>query len=186
MDIGSLREAADVINEAIERERKSAQSGPADDPNLPGTDKDHDKDKDKDDKTAADVLIERIRVLTGGAQLGDAQAQLVRSTEHEALRIFESNIGILPLPASEKKMVDALNQTAAGKYRGEPGKGYVGIIFDPALLGEPVTAPHARINAINVTLLKVRANSSMQPPPPPPCLPPCSSPFFFMPARMVV
>eukprot|EP00959_Pyramimonas_sp_CCMP1952_P283482 5926273-Pyramimonas_sp.AAC.1 len=92
--------------------------------------------------------------MSGGQQLDDEKVQLVRSKEHEALRLFESNIAIEIMPNSEKKIVDALNRTAAGKFRGVPGKSYVGIIFDPALLGEPVTAPHARINAVPLPLLK--------------------------------
>ena len=51
-------------------------------------------------------------------------------------------------------MVELLESTAAGKMKGDPSKSFVGIFLDPALFGEPITAPHIRINPLNLAVTK--------------------------------
>jgi hypothetical protein len=45
--------------------------------------------------------------------------------------------------------------TPRTKARGKDGKTFVGIMIDQGLFGEPITAPHVRMNAVNVPVCKV-------------------------------
>ena len=71
-------------------------------------------------------------------------------------RRLETHVTLIkiPTPLTETAVRDALRGCAAGRARGEFGKEAVGIIVDPGMMGEPVTAPHIRLCPMNTTVTK--------------------------------
>ena len=84
----------------------------------------------------------------------------IKAAEKEVVRIFDANVTFSPIPDSEKKARTAIQGSAVGKLSGASSSTggdtkFCCIFADPALLGEPVTAPHLRINAIPQDKVKV-------------------------------
>jgi hypothetical protein len=151
-EMGTIAEAIASLDEAIETENKPETTVPAG--TLPSADE---VDRKADDLviTAAHIMIERVKMNTGVETLDDINKDLILAKEYDAKRLFEANVAFCVIPSSEKKAVEAIDASAAGKVRGEAGKSYVGVFIDPGLFGEPVTSPHCRISPINQTAIKV-------------------------------
>ena len=147
-EMGTLANALKVLDELI------AAGKPAPDANAAPSGVDEvDADKiEAMEISAADFLIEQVKSKTGKKELDDKVTELIKQQEIKAMRLIESNCSFATIPSSEKKAREALAASAAGKVRAK--NGFVGIFFDPGLLGEPITAPHSRINPINQNVLK--------------------------------
>ena len=70
---------------------------------------------------------------------------------------------VLSKPFSINPTTEIIQTLRLFQARGRDGKQFVGVFIDQGLFGEPITAPHVRINAVNAAVVKV----SRQPPPPP-------------------
>ena len=165
MDMGSLATAVSIVDEAIKEEQQHQSD--SDKRSLPSDGQASEAQEklalERLEITATELMLRKIIVSSGDAVVADEKKELVQSYEEKAKRLVEANIVVVPIPNSEKKTREALQGSAAGKARGKDGKHYVGVFLDQGLFGEPVTAPHVRINAVNQTVTKVghpQANTS--------------------------
>lgn len=104
---------------------------------------------------AADIMMAKVQQQHGEKKLGDDVSDKIKEAEAKALRLVEANCVLVPIPSSEKRVKELLAASPAGQMRGKDGKTFVGIFVDNGLFGEPVTAPHIRMNAVNQPVLKV-------------------------------
>lgn len=124
------------------------------------------KTKEHDfEESAASKMLKKIQVAnvakTGDVHTSDPDdIDKIKAAEKEVVRIFDANVTFSPIPDSEKKARTAIQGSAVGKLSGASSSTggdtkFCCIFVDPALLGEPVTAPHLRINAIPQDKVKV-------------------------------
>ena len=154
MDIGSIAEAVAEVQAAIKAaEAESTSVAPASLPEAPS----EPADSGAQAPSVVSIMVEKIKIQSGAAQLQDEQLELVQQKQVEAMRLVESNCRFVELPSSEKKVLEALQASAAGKAKPAEGN-FVGIFMDQGLWGEPVTAPHLRLNAVNIPMVKARVD----------------------------
>jgi hypothetical protein len=105
--------------------------------------------------TAADFIIAKVKASTNKVVEPEVEA-IIRSKEDAMKRRLEAHVVLtkIPNPLAESTVRDFIRGTAAGKLRGEPGKDAIGIVVDPGMMGEPVTAPHIRTCPINQAAIK--------------------------------
>ncbi len=157
MDMGSIAAASAVLDELIKEEKKEISDvqkrslGVEDEVDLIA----QEKAVELMEITATEIMIQKIKMSSGKTEVQDDKREFVKEHEDKARRLIESNIVLVPIPSSEKKARDAIQASAAGKARGKDGKSFVGIFLDQGLFGEPITAPHIRLNAVNLTVTKV-------------------------------
>ena len=147
-EVGSIADAITRCEDAVKQEKAATTTAI-----VPMT-SDEEPKKDQSLLDAANLMIERVKTQSGQADLEDDAVERIKSKEIEVRRLFEANVALFAIPSSEKKVVELLESTAAGKMKGDPSKSFVGMFLDPALLGEPITAPHIRINPLNLAVTK--------------------------------
>ena len=104
--------------------------------------------------TAADIMVQKIKT-SSGADVSTESRDRVVEEEAAVTRLMEANITLQPIPTSEKKAREIVANSGAGKMRGKDGVSYVLILIDSVLQGEPVTAPHIRLRALDQPTIKV-------------------------------
>ena len=158
MDMGSIAAASAVLDELIKEEKKEIsevqkRSLGVEDPEVDLLAQE--KALELMEITATEIMIQKIKMSSGKTEVQDDKREFVKTNEDKARRLIESNIVLVPIPSSEKKARDAIQASAAGKARGKDGKSFVGVFLDQGMFGEPITAPHVRVNAVNLTVTKV-------------------------------
>jgi hypothetical protein len=158
MDMGSIAAANAVLDELIKDEKKEVsevkkRSLGVEDPEVDLLAQE--KALELMEITATQVMITKIKVSSGRLEVQDDKMELVKEHEEKARRLIEANIVLAVIPSSEKKTREVIASSAAGKARGKDGKSFVGIFLDQGMFGEPITAPHIRLNAVNQTVTKV-------------------------------
>lgn len=97
---------------------------------------------------------------------GGLRQEATNSLRIMATRLLKSEVKLVVEPGSETAMTALLQSSEALMgWRGSPGVDYVGIIFEPAIANEAITAPHIRIapfqknqyNKLVVGTLKARS-----------------------------
>ena len=149
-EMGSMAQALQMLDELIKAEKKNSEDTTLVNP------EEQKKKKDVMDVgvSVASAIIEKIKVKRGVEELDEDTRVKIKEAELKATRLMNSHAGFGVIPSSEKKAREMLQASGAGKIRGEEGVSYVGIFFDPGLMGEPITAPHVRVNPINQPVLK--------------------------------
>ncbi len=158
MDMGSIAAANAVLDELIKDEKKEVsevkkRSLGVEDPEVDLLAQE--KALELMEITATQVMITKIKVSSGRLEVQDDKMELVKEHEEKARRLIDANIVLVPIPSSEKKTREAIQASAAGKARGKDGKSFVGVFLDQGMFGEPITASHVRVNAVNLTVTKV-------------------------------
>jgi hypothetical protein len=158
MDMGSIAAASAVLDELIKEEKNEIsevqkRSLGVDDPEVDLLAQE--KALELMEITATEIMIQKIKMSSGTTEVQDDKRDFVKTNEEKARRLIEANIVLVPIPSSEKKARDAIQAAAAGKARGKDGKSFVGVFLDQGMFGEPITAPHIRVNAVNQTVTKV-------------------------------
>lgn len=158
MDMGSIASASAVLDGLIKEEKKEIsevqkRSLGVEDPEVDLLAQE--KALERMEITASEIMIQKIKMSTGNTEVQDDKRDFVKTNEEKARMLIEANIVLVPIPSSEKKARDAIQAAAAGKARGKDGKSFVGVFLDQGMFGEPITAPHIRLNAVNSTVTKV-------------------------------
>ncbi len=146
-EMGTLAEAVKALDEAIQAEHEIPHTAAS-------SQKEEEQKTQPEDKELCvlTTVIEKMETA-GAAPLNDEQQTLIKMKEIETKRLLEANVQFVSIPSSEKKVMELVNSSAAGKSTGEANM-FVGIFIDPGLFGEPITSPHIRINPINQQVLK--------------------------------
>jgi hypothetical protein len=164
MDMGTILAANKTVDELIEDENKERKE---EEKRLLGVEEVADLEDAAEsfaqmmEVSAGDTMLEKIRTATGTKTVQDDAKNLIKSWEEKAKRLFDSNVTLITLPSSDKKTREAIAASAAGAAKGND-KSFVGIFFDQGLMGEPVTAPHIRLNAVNTPVVKAGRACSFQ------------------------
>ena len=87
----------------------------------------------------------------GGKELDSEDLEFINRYGMKARRALWSNVTLIVLQASEKKMADIMRASPA--CQGE-ATSYTGVLYDAKLFGAPITAPHIRIPTLNTDCLK--------------------------------
>ena len=158
MELGSLAAALKNFNDAIaaikEKDRElggdswAQQAGCAPD-SLAVT-----AGQVLEDSTVVLKFKASMTAMAGGKPLTEETVEQIEAAETVARRLVDSNIKLIDMPSSKKRCKEALLTSAAGKMMGQPNQKFVGIFFDPALFGEPITSPHLRIPSVDQVLTK--------------------------------
>ena len=150
METSSLAAAAAALDEQIKEEVEDAKPT--------STEKEAEK-KNKQEEvvqlevTAAEIMIAKVKAASGVTEVKDADKERITEAESEVAKIFEANCSFGVIPDSVKKAKAALDKSPAAQFDNPQGK-FTGVLVDPALMGEPVTAPHLRTNVVNGQVLK--------------------------------
>ena len=102
-------------------------------------------------------MVERVSAAQGCQEVDHDLKERILAKEDEVTILFDAHCALTEVPGSEKKMMEWLKSTAAGQSRGSTEECvamFIGIVVDPGVIGEPVTAPHLRTLPINVHMLK--------------------------------
>ncbi len=146
-EMGTIAEAVKALDAAIQTEHDIPHT-------VASSQKEGEQQTQPEDKELCvlTTVIEKMEIA-GAPPLNDEQQTLIRMKELETKRLLEANVQFATIPASEKKVIELVSASAAGKSTGEADM-FVGIFIDPGLFGEPITSPHIRINPINAQVLK--------------------------------
>ena len=159
-DSGAIGEAVKAIDAVIEKEeveRTNSATAGKQPTGTGGSGTPPPPTKKEPENQCGALLRDMIeRITAKGNSVDDDLKSRIEAKETEVTRLFDAHCAISEIPTSEKKVIDWLNSTAAGRARGEKDKSFVGIIVDPGVLGEPVTAPHLRINSVQTPIYKAR------------------------------
>ena len=93
--------------------------------------------------------------IRSGHQLAEESVEIIGEAEKAMRKLLSVNVHLAEIPDSEKKARAVLQTSAAIKHRGSDT--FVGIVLDPAQLGESVTAPHLRLPPMDQTTVKAWA-----------------------------
>jgi hypothetical protein len=158
MDMGSISAASAVLDELIKDEKKEVTEKQKRSLGVEEADVDlvaQEKALELLEITATEIMIQKIKMSSGATEVQDDKRDFVKTSEEKARRLIDANIVLVPIPSSEKKTKEVIQAAAAGKARGKDGKSFVGVFLDQGMFGEPITAPHIRVNAVNQTVTKV-------------------------------
>jgi hypothetical protein len=159
LDMGTIAAAIKTIDELVDSETKEKGD---DEKRLLNTEMQVDDEQQKSETlqsmietSPTDVLIAKVQASSGTRDLGDTTKALIKSAEDKARRLFTANVTLSVIPSSEKKTRDALAASVVKDLRGSGTDNYIGVFCDQGMFGEPITAPHVRINAVNQPIIKV-------------------------------
>ncbi|CAK0812470.1 unnamed protein product, partial [Prorocentrum cordatum] len=167
-DLGELAQALNKLDEEIKEEQppdvvQQPSAADVEASRKKAEEEEANKKKEWDfEESASSVILKKVEEAnsskTGDSQMTDADdIEKIKAAEKDVTRIFDANVTLCPMPDSEKKARAALQGSAVGKGPEQHGaeKKFTLIFVDPGLLGEPVTAPHIRINAVPQDKIKV-------------------------------
>ena len=158
-DMGEIGEALRAIDLAIEHEmatkRESESAGqPQPDPTT-GAPAGSKSENDKKEFSAAKIVIDRVAKAQGVKEVDCDLKERILAKEHEVTTLFDAHVSLTEMPSSEKKMVEWLSSTAVGQIKSNDDPSWsIGIVIDPGVIGEPITAPHLRIPPVPIATLK--------------------------------
>lgn len=109
----------------------------------------------------ANIMLARISEKAG--QVDEETQEKIRAKESEVKRLVDAHVCLAPIPSSEKKALEVVQSCAAGRARGREDGYYVGIVVDPGMMGEPITAPHIRVSPLNIPVVKADVNPTAMP-----------------------
>ena len=154
-DISTIKEAMDRLDEVVKAASAKDGSGVEELPAAPAA-----PEPVPEPSTltidATQIMIQQVQVVTKNDAVPDESKQLIANHEIKATRLLDTNVMFAKIPNSAKKVREILDAAGAGKIRGNLDAGTsVGILLDPAQMGECVSSPHLRVNPVNHAVVRV-------------------------------
>ena len=145
-----LGEACREVKELLEKERlAAAENAPAPVP----ADSTAASETRHETLSQQSVALQEFARSRGLQNLDNDKLVALKGFENKARVLVKSNVTLHVFVDKEKELMSVISGSPAGTARGKDGS-WVGIFVDPAHIGEPATAPHARVAPCNVKYLK--------------------------------
>ena len=100
-------------------------------------------------------VLKFLEFVDRRSPMTEEKMDCIRAAEIQARRLIDAHVTLVVYPKSEKQARTIYKDSIANKVQGVLGKKYVGIIIDPAQMGETVTAPHVRIPPLQFEELRM-------------------------------